>query len=74
MIQYLIVPVSTTCLAWPMITGDGRDGSGGGEVEGECAGRDIWNWGTFRGHYGNLVQCKVPGIYESDPSDGGEGI
>ena len=69
MILYLIVPVSTTCLAWPMITGDGGDGSGEGKVKGESVGRDIWNWGTFRGQYGNPAQCKLPGIYESDPSE-----
>lgn len=36
-------------------------------VEGENMGRDGWNWRTFGEWCGNLVEWKLPGIYEGDP-------
>lgn len=39
------------------------------QIEGENAGRDIWNLGAFGGECGILVQSKLPGIYEADPSE-----
>jgi hypothetical protein len=40
----------------------------------KSVGTDSWNWGSFGGVCENLVQLKLPGIYEGDlvktPSDG----
>lgn len=38
-------------------------------LEGGTMGRDDWNWGEFEGQCGNLLQWKLPGISESDPSE-----
>jgi hypothetical protein len=40
-----------------------------GEMEGESVKRDRWNWEGTGWWYGSLVQSKLPGIYESDPSE-----
>lgn len=71
MILYIIVSVFARTHESRLLDnmGWGGGGAGRGKVEGESAGRDIWNWGTFSGQYGNLAQCKLPGIYESDPSE-----
>lgn len=37
----------------------------GGKVEGETSGIGV----HLGGQYGNLAQYKLPGIYESDPSE-----
>lgn len=34
------------------------------ETQGECEGTDTWNWGHWGGRDKNLVQWKLPGIYE----------
>lgn len=40
-------------------------------MEGESVGRDNWNWdgGSFVEWCGNLVQWKLPGMYEGDPCE-----
>lgn len=35
----------------------------------ESAKRDDWNWGVVKECCGNLVQWKLPEIYEGDPSE-----
>lgn len=35
----------------------------------EERGRDRWYWGAFGGWCGNLVQWKLPRIYEVDPNE-----
>lgn len=39
-------------------------------AEGEYSGRDSWNRWAFEGRYGDLVQCKLSKIYQSNPNDG----
>jgi len=38
------------------------------KIEKKSTRRNNWNWGTFLGWARNLVQWKLPGIYEDDPS------
>lgn len=35
---------------------------------GDSTERDNWNWETFQGQCGNLVQWKQPGIYNGELS------
>lgn len=54
------------------IWGQGEDGSGVSAGRGnkgrECSERCL-NWGKFGGLGGNLIQWKLPEVYEGDPSE-----
>jgi hypothetical protein len=79
------VRLGEVSISIPLEEGKYIDFAGGLECVGMGVGRIRWSWernwkdkvcwemvnigGGFRGQGGNLMQRKLPGIHESDPSE-----